>query len=36
VPVGPCYVDLPSDGAARVSDPKGGTHLYPPPIEEPA
>lgn len=36
VPVGPCYVDLPSDGAAQVTDPKGGVHVYPPPAEEPA
>lgn len=36
VPVGPCYVDLPPDGAAQVRDPRGDTHPYPPPAEEPA
>jgi len=31
VPVGPCYVDLPKE---QVTDPNGGTHLYPPPAKD--
>ena len=34
VPVGPCYVDLPQDGVARVTDPNGVPHPYPPPAKE--
>jgi lysine 2,3-aminomutase len=34
VPVGPCYVDLPHGGVAEVTDPNGGTHVYPPPPAE--
>lgn len=33
VPVGPCYVDL---AQGQVTDPNGGTHLYPPPAKDPA
>jgi lysine 2,3-aminomutase len=36
VPVGPCYVDLPQEGVAAVTDRNGGVHLYPPPPKESA
>lgn len=36
VPVGPCYVDLPQNGGDTViTDPRGQTHIYPPPAKDP-